>query len=1216
VKTTSIVGQAQTGIAWTGGDSPPSTSPPQVQNGDVFSIVVSYQKFSLNLFPGTGTKAAIGATSTSGGTNWIDVGSHVLTPNINLDQFAYFPTNTYTQNAIGATSTGGGTNWVGSGMSAFNVTQKTQTGVTNIRIAVPMPSLSSVPGTIHVGRMIPGAVKKILGNNSYVTVNNVGGALGAYGLGFFGLKGAYRQYVTKSSSNAAPLVGGVPGTHAPGYFELGSFEIIGPKSLFGLSRIQKRSTLTFAGVSNIQPFATTPRPQFGLSRIRHTTKQLQFGKTNIRSLTSLSEEVVIQSVLEGDTGTSLTEVTAYSSKKIIISTSYGYYQREKKTVLGGQISYIQLVVNNSPLYFLPLYASENEQTIQNENNPFLTTGLSEITAYSSKKVAITTSYGAYHRHKNVVLNINAQAYGAYWRPHTAEYTIAAGVGLPNISGSLALGQALGQLIHFRILRVSKFLATSTDNWIKFKLFPSTYTSWPALSSFSATLSGKTIRGLDSNVYTAKTRNAVRLGVSVVPGGFECDGQTDVSILGSQVTSDTMSITTKTDVAITGSEIFTVGWEGDGVTNVAITAKRIVYGTDFEMDGSTDVQIIPLTSNVDGWNTDCATDCEFTCERDVYVDTIHMDGNTDCEFQTIYVNWAGFINCNGLTSVSILPKEIYTSGNTFNLDGATNVAIAANQAYGFGVEITAIGSASCEFVDAQRVGVSGFECDGKTSWTLDTVADYNINLTMDGSTNVVINAAYRPFVQIVCTGVGDSFIDALIGHFASMDMDGHTDCAPTGRLSAVGKLEWFTGIQTSVSFTAAKSAAAHINCDGSTSVSFNPNQDQFGEIQWGPMDQVVFALGSFVFTDGALNCVTTSSVNFNNKNFILGPDYIFGYIRNTLDTGSPDFVQIPSDSFTLGGKTSRSIGDGVLGARNLKTAVGHTRPVGNYNRMAMRSDLTEEFIRFPLFVDEEIDFPQNSTSIGFTLVGISSLAGYGVIGRDKEKYVTLGILTNTRLTQQALEILATGDPRVDMTQICYEMLMIPNSFDRVSQVAAEVLYLANLGAINGETVEALAAGDGGSAYINGAVVELMGSIKANALISQGTKEVLATGDPEVHVSSANKEVLYQSTVTSFSNVWVDGIVLESIIQPGGNATVDGVTVEIIDNSPGNAVVNGDVIEAIHNNDRHAVINGETVEILNNSTTEAALCQIVAIECLVRSEVDPTVAGAVNNPRYHI
>jgi hypothetical protein len=47
-----------------------------------------------------------------------------------------------------------------------------------------------------------------------------------------------------------------------------------------------------------------------------------------------------------------------------------------------------------------------------------------------------------------------------------------------------------------------------------------------------------------------------------------------------------------------------------------------------------------------------------------------------------------------------------------------------------------------------------------------------------------------------------------------------------------------------------------------------------------MNQELYALGSFVFTDGQLNVVTISSIIVNSTYYPLGPDYISGIIRPT------------------------------------------------------------------------------------------------------------------------------------------------------------------------------------------------------------------------------------------------------------------------------------------------------------------------------------------------
>ena len=270
----------------------------------------------------------------------------------------------------------------------------------------------------------------------------------------------------------------------------------------------------------------------------------------------------------------------------------------------------------------------------------------------------------------------------------------------------------------------------------------------------------------------------------------------------------------------------------------------------------------------------------------------------------------------------------------------------------------------------------------------------------------------------------------------------------------------------------------------------------------------------------------------------------------------------------------------------------------------------------MFVSEAIDFTQISTSVGFTADGISAVAGHGVVGRDKEEYVTFGVLTNTRMTQEALEILAAGDPHVDLTQVCYEMLFIPNSTERMTQCAAEVLYLANLGAIQAEAVEALSAGDGGSGAINLVVVETMASVHANALMTQTSEEVLATGDPYARISSASLEALVYSQLVSFSNAWIQAVAVETMMAPEGNLVVNAEALEALHNGSGNADINAEALEVMHNGSPHADINTVVLEEINNSTTQALDVQAIAVECLVLFETDYTVAGMVNNPRYHI
>jgi len=315
------------------------------------------------------------------------------------------------------------------------------------------------------------------------------------------------------------------------------------------------------------------------------------------------------------------------------------------------------------------------------------------------------------------------------------------------------------------------------------------------------------------------------------------------------------------------------------------------------------------------------------------------------------------------------------------------------------------------------------------------------------------------------------------------------------------------------------------------------------------------------------------------------------------------------------KVARS-GDDIIGIMEYKRGVGFTRQTLAYNRLAMESDITFEYVRFPLFVDDEIDFVQISTSVGFTADGITAIGGHGIVGRFEEEYVTLAILTNARLTQASLEILALGNPRVDLTQCCFEMLWIPNSNGLCTQVVEEILYLANVAVVNGDAIEALAAGTGGNLYDNFVGVEVLGSIHANTLMSQATKEVLATGDPYARVSQVTEEVIVYSQLISYSNVDLQAVVIETIMAPAGNLDVQSVTLEIIENSRGDLDVNAVAIEIVHNDLANLDVNAVSLEEINNTATRNLCVEGVSVECLVLFETDYTVASLVNNPRYCI
>jgi hypothetical protein len=223
-----------------------------------------------------------------------------------------------------------------------------------------------------------------------------------------------------------------------------------------------------------------------------------------------------------------------------------------------------------------------------------------------------------------------------------------------------------------------------------------------------------------------------------------------------------------------------------------------------------------------------------------------------------------------------------------------------------------------------------------------------------------------------------------------------------------------------------------------------------------------------------------------------------------------------------------------------------------------------------------------------------------------------------MTQNAFEILASGDPEVWATQINYEMLFIPVSYDRVTQVVEEVLYLANLGAIQQAAVEAMSDGGDRSALTQQVAVEMMHTIKATAFITAANEEILkGPGEPvNVQGTQTNLEILTLNQIAFFAAAVDQQVAIESVINSNPNGLINHVAVEEINNGTPNARINHDAVETIHNNDRNGRLNQAAIEELGNSTTMAGLTQQVAIEMLVRPEFDGTVGGLVNNPRYHI
>ena len=340
------------------------------------------------------------------------------------------------------------------------------------------------------------------------------------------------------------------------------------------------------------------------------------------------------------------------------------------------------------------------------------------------------------------------------------------------------------------------------------------------------------------------------------------------------------------------------------------------------------------------------------------------------------------------------------------------------------------------------------------------------------------------------------------------------------------------------------------------------------------------------------------------------------IVHTKGDNAPNFT----DSFTASGIKSVTNGEGDCGYMNFKRGLGPRRTVETFTRRMMNEDLHDEWYKIPLFVSEAMDWTPISTSVGFTASGKSSVGGPVVAGRDLEKYATIGVFTAVRNTQATLELLASGNPNVDLTQCCFEMLWIPTSRVRLTMAVKEILTMANLAIINSAGImEGLFSGDkvhGGHASTDHVDAEALVSIHASSQLTQVTTETLANGDPRCHMSQVSEEILVYNQLVSYSNVIINDFAVESLRKPDSRIRVSQVSIEELFVPAGKARIDGEAIETIHNNNRNAVVDAVTVEEVNNSTTMKALCNVVAVEMLVRPEYDPEASALANNPHYHI
>jgi hypothetical protein len=978
-------------------------------------------------------------------------------------------------------------------------------------------------------------------------------------------------------------LGGVLGKNSLGTFRLGT---VGRGiTMPGTARIQATATRTQAGVTRIGRFTVF---QTGVSRIDVLRNRKQFGTASIRSAASTGKEVSLVSTGFNDSSSGKTEVILTGlSKNTVLTTSIGRFRKARNTVIQGQVTFNKLTVQIGVSFAAQVGFVPSEVTIKQENLNSSTTGRTEVTLTGlSKSAVLTTSIGCYRRHRTAVLRVNLL--GAYGKNKTAEFTIPIFTSLPFMPSAWTgnLGY-LSQLFHNLVLRSNKILVPPNVFLTKFSLF-NTITSWPALSTFTGTLSSRTLRGSTLNTFSYHVENAVRQLANIVSGGFQCDGATSVSVVGSQISSSGWTASAATDVAITASQIFYQGVNADGVTDVAISAKRIVYGP-WNADGTTDMEITADAALEDGWQGDGFTSVSIDAFRQVN-GSWEGDGVTDVAIdtrQTIAGSWEG----DGTTTVSIDPRQIYTSTNLFNMDGATAIAITAAQAYAGSWE--GDGFTTFENIEAQKVAGGPWQADGATSVAISAIANLIVQISMDGATDVAISAALQAIVEIVATGVGDMFVDGRKGIFQGFLADGTTSWTVGTQSLLVGLLEIFTGPGTAVSIASAKRTFGFINADGTTAISIRASQDQFGEVTFDQINQTLSAIGSFVFTDGSIVPTATSTLTLNTKFIPLGTDYVFGIIKHLVDIGSPDFDPVFTGSFTSSGKTSRGSGVGDLGVFNYRWVVGVSRPTGTLVRTLLTSDLKKEFIRIEMFVDDAIDFVENDDTIGFSAAGINAIAGYGIIGREKEEYATLDKLTRVRDTQTVLEALAAGDPKVQATQIVHEILFVRLPKDQSTQTTMECLYLANLAVINQTAVELLGVSNP-NGLLNAEIVEVLSSIKATAIETQLTAEILGTGNPKAQETQTVAEVLASNQTVFFANALIDLTAVEALSNQNPNLRVNCEAVETLFTQAPKAWINGEFVETIHNNNPNSIVNAVVLEELNNSFNRNGAFNCLAVE----------------------
>jgi len=460
------------------------------------------------------------------------------------------------------------------------------------------------------------------------------------------------------------------------------------------------------------------------------------------------------------------------------------------------------------------------------------------------------------------------------------------------------------------------------------------------------------------------------------------------------------------------------------------------------------------------------------------------------------------------------------------------------------------------------------------------------------------------------GITNWYEDAVKGQLLYEVCNGATNFA-IGTQVIYNSISFFWLMSTGCSFTPQVKTNGYLAITGSSSLGITPSQNQMGTVICNQIDQEMSALGSFIYTDGQIHPTDTSAITLTSKLIAMGSQYYSCIVQNE----KTDVTEIPSMSFTLSGKTSRSVGTGEVGSFLFRRSVGFTHQTTNFiNPAITKIDITtEEFVKIPLFVYNSI-ITENSISLGFTLDGESATAGVGDLGYLLGEFATIGILTNVRNTLETLEILATGNPNLDVTQVCYELLYTKTPAAVNTQIVEEILYLANCGVIQQVAMETLATSNP-HALVNETAIEAISSIKAEAIATQEALEILATGDPNVIETQVALEILTLDQLVFYANAIINDCALEAIGKGLGNIFFNDEAVEVIHNNSPHARINDQSIDVIHNNNRNGRINSVVIDIINNGTNRGLLQQVV-VEMLVKPEFDPEVAGMVNNPRYHI